>query len=91
MQGELREYHQLLWQTYGIVAQQDGQTLWQNKNARLPYLRDLVLSHAVRKAKTVRAAAIQAREFQSEFGWDEFKSMAVKIWLLRMVADPESN
>jgi len=30
MQGELRQHNQVLWQ--------NCQTLWQNKNARLPYL-----------------------------------------------------
>ena len=39
----LRQHHQALWQNCGIVTQHDGQTLWQNKNARLRYLRNLVL------------------------------------------------
>ena len=39
-------------------------------------------SHAIRKDKSVRTAAFQARKYYSESGWDEFKSMAVRIWLL---------
>jgi len=41
--GKLRENHKVLWQKYTIVTQDSGQILWQNKNARLPYLQDLVL------------------------------------------------
>jgi len=40
-------------------------------------------SHAVRKDKSVRTAAFQARRYYSESDWDEFKSVAVRIWLLR--------
>jgi len=49
MQGELRQHHQVLWQNCGTVTQQVGQTLWQNENARFPYLQDLILFHAVAK------------------------------------------
>jgi len=40
-------------------------------------------SNAVRKGKSLRTAAFQARRYQSESGWDEFKSVAERIWLLR--------
>ena len=36
-------------------------------------------SHAIRKDKLVRTAAFQAK---SECGWDEFKSVAVRIWVV---------
>ena len=35
--------HQALWQNCGIVTQHNGQALWQNKNAPLQYLKNLVL------------------------------------------------
>jgi len=40
-------------------------------------------SHAIRKDKSVRTAAFQTRRYQSESGWDDFKSVTVRIWLLR--------
>ena len=38
--GVLRQHHQILWQNCGIVPKHDSQTLWQNKNARMPYLQN---------------------------------------------------
>jgi len=35
------------------------------------------------KANSVCAAALQVRRYSSKFSWNEFKSVAVKIWLLR--------
>jgi len=40
-------------------------------------------SHPIRKDKSVCTAPFQARRYYSESGWDEFKSVAVWIWLLR--------
>jgi len=40
--GVLGQHHQALWQNCGIGVQHEGQTLWQNKNARLPHLQDFV-------------------------------------------------
>jgi len=39
-------------------------------------------SHAIREDKLVCTAACQASGYLSESGWDEFKSVAVRIWLL---------
>jgi len=43
MQDVLYQHRQALWQHCGIVTQHDGQSMWQNKNARLPYQQDLVI------------------------------------------------
>jgi len=42
-------------------------------------------SHAIRKDKPIRNASFQARRYWLESDWDEFKSVAVSIWLLRKV------
>ena len=77
MQGELRQHHQLFWQNCDIMTQRDGQTLWQNQNARLQYLRDRVLSHAERKARQ----SVMLRFRQDDFS-QHLVETSLSPWLL---------
>ena len=47
------------------------------------HIHETCRSHAIRKDKSVCAAAFQARIYQSESGWEKFKAVTVRIWLLR--------
>jgi len=64
--------------------------LWHNKRSDIATEQERSLamstrprpSHAIRKDKLVRTAAFQASRYLSEAGWDQFKSVAVRICLL---------
>jgi len=57
-----------LWQNCGIVTQHDGQVLWLNNNARLPYLQSLVLLMLKAKASTDFCTSEQWRNWWGSRG-----------------------
>jgi len=83
-QGKLRENHKVLWQKYITVTQNGGQILWQNKNARFPYLQNLVLlTLQERRSQSERPRFRQENISQNLLEMSLSPQLAIGMWLLR--------
>ena len=88
MQSKLRQHHPALWQN---VTKHSGQTLWQNKDARFPYLQDLVLWPGLPgwplwgQISEIWSQITLAQNFRLAF-WLFFGPFPGWIWLLAKVS-----